>query len=156
MPESEMILFTSFSREGEKGLSVAKMRELKKELKKLGAKYVVAKKNLIRISTEQSGLGEKVKVDDFEGSVGLVLGEKGTDGIALSKNVYEFAKVNPVFKVLGGIFENQYLDPAGFTVLAKLPTKNALIGQLVGMLIYPIRGLAVVLSEIGKKKEVTA
>lgn len=140
-----MIVFTSFSQEGEKGLPVAKMRELKKGLKKMGAEYVVAKKNLIRLSVRQSHLEKMVDVDSFNGSVGLALSGKGGDGVALSKNVYEFSKGNPVFKVLGAIFEHQYIDPSRFTILAKLPSKEVLISRAMGMIQYPLAGLMNVL-----------
>lgn len=145
LPESDMVVFTSFSHEGEKGLSVAKMRELKRNLKKIGAEYVVAKKNLIRLSVKQSHFEKMVDVDSFGGSVGLALSGKGGDGISLSKNVYDFSKGNPVFKVLGAIFEHQYLDPSRFTVLAKLPSKEVLISRVVGMVQYPLTGLMNVL-----------
>lgn len=140
-----MVVFTSFSEEGDKGLSVAKMRDLKKGLKKMGAEYVVAKKNLIRLAVRQSHLEKMVDVDSFHGSVGLALSGKGGDGVALSKNVYEFSKGNPVFKVWGAIFEHHYLDPSRFTVLAKLPSKEVLISRAVGMVQYPLAGLMNVL-----------
>ena len=85
MPEAEMVVFTSYSRTGEKGLSVAKMRELKKVLRGMGAEYVVAKKNLIRIAAEQVHFGELVDVGSFDGSVGVVVGPKEGDSVALSK-----------------------------------------------------------------------
>ena len=145
LPESDMIVFTSFSQEGEKGLSVAKMRELKRALKKIGAEYVVAKKNLIRLSVKQSHFEKMVDVDSFGGSVGLALSGKGGDGVALSKNVYEFSRGNPVFRVLGAIFEHHYIDPNGFTALARLPSKEVLISRAVGMVQYPLTSLMNVL-----------
>ncbi len=145
IPDSDMIVFTSFSQEGEKGLSVAKMRELKRNLKKIGAEYVVAKKNLIRLSVKQSHLEKMVDIDSFGGSVGLALSGKGGDGLSLSKNVYEFSRGNPVFKVLGAIFEHQYIDPSRFLALAKLPPKEVLMARAVGMVQYPLTGLMNVL-----------
>jgi len=72
IPTSGVLIFTSFSREGEKGLSVAQMRNLKRTLKSIGAEYLVAKKNLIRISTERSGVSSLVDVSKFDGSVGFL------------------------------------------------------------------------------------
>lgn len=145
MPESDMIVFTSFSQEGEKGLSVAKMRELKKGLKKIGAEYVVAKKNLIRLSAESVHFEKLVDVNSLTGSVGLVLGGKEGHGIAVSKQVYEFTKSNPVFRVLGAIFEKQYVDPGRLMALARLPSRDVLISRAVGMMRYPLAGLVSVL-----------
>src|SRR3989344_2424055 len=114
MPEAEMVIFTSYSQGGEKGLSVAKMRELKKALRTLGAEYVVAKKNLIRIAAEQAHLGGLVDVNSFIGSLGIVVGPKESDTAALSKNVYDFSKANPAFKVFGAILEQKYLNADSF------------------------------------------
>jgi len=144
-PEAEMVIFTSYSKAGEKGLSVAKMRDLKKALRNLGAEYVVAKKNLIRIATEQSHLSKLVDVNSFEGSLGVVVGPKDTDSAALSKNVYDFSKGNPVFKVFGAILEHKYLNADSFTELAKLPSKEILLGRAIGMMQYPLTGMMNVL-----------
>ena len=145
MPEAEMVVFTSYSRTGEKGLSVAKMRELKKALRVLGAEYIVAKKNLIRIATEQSSLAKLVDVGSFDGSVGVVVVPKEGDSVVLSKNVYDFAKANPVFKVFGAILEQRYLNADRFNELARLPSREILLGRMVGMMQYPLTGLMNVL-----------
>ena len=145
LPEAEMVIFTSYSRAGEKGLSVAKMRELKKALRGVGAEYVVAKKNLIRIATEQTSLSKLVDVNNFEGSVGVVVGTKESDSATLSKNVYDFSKANPVFKVFGAILEQRYLNADRFNELAKLPSKEIMLGRVVGMMQYPLTGLMNVL-----------
>ena len=145
MPEAEMVVFTSYSRVGEKGLSVAKMRELKKALRGLGAEYLVAKKNLIRIAAEQVYLKGLVDVSGFEGSLGVVVGPKEGDSAVLSKNVYDFAKANPVFKVFGAILEEKYLNADSFNELAKLPSREILLGRVAGMMQYPLTGLINVL-----------
>lgn len=163
MPKAEMVIFASFSREGEKGLSVAKTRELKKALKKTGGEYVVAKKKLIGLAAQQAGLGELIQAEKWQGSIGVVLELAGGDSAALSKSVYEFSKANPVFKVIGAILEKRYLDKANFVTLAKLPSREVLLGRALGMMRYPlvglvnvlqgnIRNLVVVLNQISNKK----
>ena len=163
MPEAEMVVFTSYSQTGEKGLSVAKIRELKKILRGLGAEYLVAKKNLIRIAVEQSHLAgfKDININSFGGSLGIVVGPKDGDSAVLSKNVYDFAKANPVFKVFGAVLEQRYLNADRFNELAKLPSRDILLGRMVGMIQYPltgmmnvlqgnIRNLLVILSNINK------
>ncbi|HEY4484294.1 MAG TPA: 50S ribosomal protein L10 [Candidatus Paceibacterota bacterium] len=150
IPTSGVLIFTSFSREGEKGLSVAQMRNLKRTLKSIGAEYLVAKKNLIRISTERSGVSSLVDVSKFDGSVGLAVGGKEMDSIVLSKNVYDFSKTNPVFKILGAVIENKYLDADTFKEFAKLGSKEMLVARFLGMMQYPIKNLLVLLANIKK------
>lgn len=150
MPTDGVLIFTSFSREGEKGLSVAQMRNLKRSLKNIGAEYLVAKKNLIRISTERSGISSLVDVSKFDGSVGLAVGGKEMDSIALSKSVYDFSKANPVFKIFGAVIESKYLDADTFKDFAKLGSKEMLVARLFGMMQYPVKNLLVLLSNIKK------
>ena len=47
--------------------------------------------------------------------------------------------------------DGKFLGKEGFLEIAKMPSKEVLIGRLLGMLTYPMRGLAVVLDEIAKK-----
>ena len=145
MPEAEMVIFTSYSQAGEKGLSVAKMRELKKTLRGVSAEYMVAKKNLIRIAAEKTSLAKLVDVNSFDGSLGVVVGTKESDSAALSKNVYDFSKANPVFKVFGAVLAQKYLNADSFNELAKLPSKEIMLGRVVGMIQYPLTGLMNVL-----------
>jgi len=150
IPKADMVIFTSFSREGEKGLSVAQMRRLKKGLKDIGAEYIVAKKNLIGISAKNSGLTELVDVGSFNGSLGLVLGKKGEDSIVLSKNIYDFSRTNPVFRIFGAVLEKKYLDADRFKDFAKLGSKEMLIARFLSMMQYPTRNLLVLLANIKK------
>ncbi len=148
IPEADVVIFTSFSREGEKGLSVGQMRKLKKNMKDVGAEYIVAKKNLIGISVEHSGMSKLLDAKELKGSLGLVLGKKEGDSIALSKNVYDFAKANPALRIFGAVLEKKYLDADRFVEFAKLSSKEALIARLFGMMQYPIRNLLLVLNNI--------
>ena len=150
IPEADMVIFTSFSREGEKGLSVAQMRKLKKGLRNIGAEYLVAKKSLIGISTKNSGLAGLVDAGSFDGSLGLVLGRKGGDSIALSKSVYDFSKANPVFRIFGAVLEKRYLDADRFKNFAKLGSREMLVARFLGMMQYPVRNLLLVLNNIKK------
>ena len=145
-----MIIFTSFSRVGEKGLSVSQMRGLRKNLKNQNAEYIVAKKNLIRVSAERSGVSKLIDVGDFEGSLGLVLGGKEGDSIALSKEVCNFSKTNQALRVLGAVLEKQYIDADKLVELAKFNSKETLVAGLFGMMQYPIKNLLVLLSNIKK------
>lgn len=145
-----MLVFTSFSREGEKGLSVAKTRELKRKLKETGGEYVVAKKNLIGVSAQQSGVADLMDVSKLDGSVGLVFGSKDADSLVLSKSVYDFSKGNPVFRIFGAILEKKYINADQFKDLAQIGSQEHLYARFLGMIQYPIKNLVAVLSNIKK------
>ena len=155
LPKSKITIFTTFSRAGEKGLSVAQMSELKKALRAIDAELFVTKKTLIDLALKElknEGLPAQsgVNIYEMDGSVGLVLGSG--DAYAISKKLYEFSKKNTALKFFGALFENGFMGKEGFLEMAQMPSKEVLIGRLLGMLTYPMRGLAVVLSEVAKKK----
>lgn len=153
LPKSKITIFTTFSRAGEKGLSVAKMSELKKALRAIDAELFVTKKTLIDLALKELK-NEGVNVYEMEGSVGLVLGNG--DAYEISKKLYEFSKKNAALKFFGALLENSFVGKEGFLEMAQMPSKEVLIGRLLGMLTYPMRGLAVVLSEVAKKKSPVA
>ena len=152
LPKFEIIVFTSFSKTGEKGLSVAQMTELKRLLRSLGSEYFVTKKTLIDLATKDKNY-DGLDVYGMDGSVGLVLG--GSDYYGVAKSVYNFSKKNPALHFWGALVDGKFIDTDAFLEIAKMPSREVLIGRLVGMLTYPIRGLAVALSEVAKRKEAT-
>jgi len=175
LPKFEIVVFTSFSpstrsqpsqdsggqagqaKAGEKGLSVAQMTELKRLLRPLGSEYFVTKKTLIDLALRSTQGKQPDKNYDgldvygMDGSVGLVLG--GNDPYGVAKGVYNFSKKNPALHFWGAIFGGKFIDTDAFLEIAKMPSREVLIGRLVGMLTYPIRGLAVALNEVAKRKE---
>ena len=139
IPDSKITVFTSFAKEGEKGLTVSQMTELRKSLREKGGEYLVSKKTLIKKAVDS----DLVNPREFEGSVGVVLGFE--DPIETAKSVYEFSKKTEALVVHGAIFENGFLDAGQFTELAKLPGREVLLARAIGMMNYPLTGLATVL-----------
>lgn len=166
LEKAKISVFTTFSRVGEKGLSVAQMRELKNSLKGL-AEYFVTKKSLIQkalremkadasVGSPTSGEPERrsydgIDVYGIEGSMGVVFSEG--DAYAVSKKLYEFARKNPALQFFGAIFGKNFLAKDAFMEMAKMPSRETLIIRLLGMMKYPLTGLAVVLNEISKKQQ---
>jgi len=152
LPKSKITVFTTFSRAGEKGLSVAQMSELKKALRAIDAELFVTKKTLMDLALKE--LKNEADVYGMEGSVGLVFGDG--DSYAISKKLYEFAKKNKALQFFGAIFENSFMGKEGFLEMAKMPSRETLLARLFGMMKYPVSGLAIVLSEVAKKKDSVA
>ena len=149
LPKFEIVVFTSFSKAGEKGLSVAQMTELKRSLRSLGSEYFVTKKTLIDLATKDKSY-DGLDVYGMDGSVGLVLG--GGDPYGVAKSVYNFSKKNPALHFWGAIMDGKFITTDAFLEIAKMPSREVLLGRLVGMLTYPITGLCVVLGEISKQR----
>jgi len=67
------------------------------------------------------------------------------DEVAPAKILNDFAKNNEHLKILGGILENKFIDKMSVISLAKLPSKQELLGQLVGTIAAPMSGMLNVL-----------
>ncbi len=124
------------------GISVTKFGALRRTLKKIGAEFKVAKKTLFDRALSEAGISG-VQAKDLKGEIGVTFGYQ--DQIEPTRALMKFAKENITFKVLAAILDGKTLDGKQIAALAKLPSREVLLAQLVGALLGPIRGLAVVL-----------
>lgn len=149
LSRSKITVFTSFAREGEKGLNVSALRGLKKDLRSVNSEYFVEKKTLLNKALSESN--KKVDIFQYPGSMGVVFGYG--DEMAAAKSVYNFAKKNSALKYFGALFGDEFMDMAEFTEFAKLPGREILLAHLLGMMKYPLLSFVSVLSQIAKKNE---
>ncbi len=113
---------------------------LRSELKKSGAKMVVARKTLVKIAFEKEGI-------DFDPL--LLKGEAGfvfsfEDGINTAKVIHKFEKEEKII-LLGGIYEGNILTGEEVKTLAELLTREELLAKLLGTVSAPMRGFLQVL-----------
>ncbi|MFQ6049506.1 MAG: 50S ribosomal protein L10 [Candidatus Paceibacterales bacterium] len=134
--KQKAIIFVDFA-----GLRVKDMFDLRKKLKGGDSELKVAKKSLIHLALKESRL--KIEVKELEGEIALVFGYK--DEISLSKIVWQFSEANPNLKILGGFFENKFVETEKIIELAKLPTREELLGRVVGSISAPISNFVNVL-----------
>lgn len=156
LPKSKITIFTTFARAGEKGLSVAQMQELKRALRPLKSRYMTAKKTLLEMAMRDLKY-DGVDVYAMAGSLGLVMGPKdGSEDVinAVAKKLYEFGKKNQSLQFFGALIDGKFIDRSAFVALAQLPSREVVLSRLLGMMTYPVRGLAVVLDQIAKQKAV--
>lgn len=149
LPGATITVFTTFARVGEAGLSVAQLQELKRALRASGSEYVVAKKTLVDKAMHALNY-DGVDVFGMDGSMGLVIGHG--DVFAVAKVLYQFAKANPSLKLFAAYTDGHAVSKTELMDMATLPSREELIARLLGMLQYPVRGLAVVLDQVAKQK----
>jgi len=149
MPVVTATVFTTFAREGESGLSVAQMQEMRRELRSIQSEYVVAKKRLIEQAISSLGY-EGVDISSADGSMGLMLA-KG-DIYTAVKTLAKFAKANPALKLFVGWTDGHIIAHEELMEMASLPSREELLVRLIGMLQSPMRGLAIVLNQIASQK----
>lgn len=147
---SKTILFGDFS-----GVKVSEISVLRSELRKIGAKFQVIKKRLLRIIFEKSGI--KFNPEEFESQVGTVFSDRDiTDSAQI---IYKFAKgtvgedKKERFLILGGldVAGGKFLDAAYVKAVGSLPSREVLLGQLLGTIAGPAKALLYVLSAKSKQ-----
>lgn len=132
----KIAIFTDFH-----GISVSKLRILRQDLKKDGAEYKVSKKTLLDRALNKCDINIKTK--EMQGEIGVAFGYDNE--IAPVKTLFKFSRENDTFKLLGGVLDQKILTQEEVLQLARLPSREILISQLVGILQSPLRGLAAVL-----------
>lgn len=139
LPEAASAAFVAFD-----GLSVTDVTQLRDDLYKAGVKMRVLPKRLLKIALKDA------KIDfDPTGHDGQVAVVWGTDAVAPAKIIYEFAsKKKETLRLLAGVLEGRTLSLEEITSLAQLPSREQLLGQLVGVLAGPARGFVQVLSGV--------
>jgi large subunit ribosomal protein L10 len=144
---SKTVIVTDFT-----GLSATEVNAYRKTLRGIGAKLAVIKKRLLKILFQK----ENVAIDPtaFEGQTGVVFSPK--DAIETSGAVFTFGKQftkKNIFKILGGYDadEKKILSSDEVKLLGQIPPRDVLLGQLVGLLVSPIRSFMFVLKERAKK-----
>lgn len=131
------VVFTNYS-----GLTVKDMQELRRALRAQGITFEVTKKTLLTKALTEAGLASITK-DKLAGMVSVAVST--TDEVEPAKQVVQFAKTHEKFTVTGGILEATFIDTARVKELARLPSKQQLLAQLVWALSSPLAGFANVL-----------
>lgn len=132
-----------------RGLNVAEDTSMRSELRKANVEYKVVKNRLILRAFVNAGYQGFDSV--LEGPTAIAVSYD--DAVAPAKIIVDNVKKTNKITVKGGVVEGKIMDAQGITKVASIPAKPVLVAQLLGMLQTPVRGLAVALSEIAKKKE---
>ena len=145
--EAKIVLLTDYI-----GISVEDVTTLRADLRKNDSEYKVIKNNITRRALDKCG---------YEGLDELLVGPTAVvmnneDYLEAAKTIYNFSKDNDFYKIKGGIIEGKVMSAEEIITLAKLPSKETLIGMLAGALLGNISKLAVALNEVKAQKEANA
>ena len=126
------------------GITVADDTKLRADLRKAGVEYAVIKNSLIGRAADIAGLGE-IK-GELEGMNALAISYD--DPIAPAKVLKEYADKIESFELRGGFVDGEVLDAAGVNELASIPSKDVLVGKILGSIQGPLYSLAFALQAI--------
>ncbi len=131
-----------------RGLTVAQDTELRKALREAGVTYKVYKNTLIKRAAEGT---EFAALDPhLEGPTAIAVSKD--DATAPARILAEFGKKADKLEIKGGIVEGSYYDAKGMQVIATIPSREVLLGRLLGSMQSPITNFARVLNQIAEKQ----
>ena len=132
-----------------KGITVAQDTALRNQFREANVEYAVVKNTLTRFAANKAGYTEFDEL--LNGTTSMAYTTE--DPIAPARVICEFAKKNKnVIKIKGGMVEGKVLSVAELMSFGELPSKNALVAQVLGTFLAPISSLAVVLNQILEQK----
>ena len=126
------------------GITVENDTKMRAELRKAGVEYAVIKNTMTKRACENVGYGELANV--LEGMTAIAISKD--DAVAPAKILKEYADKIDSFELKAGFVEGKVLDQAGVQMYANIPSKEILIGKLLGSIQSPLYGLACALQAI--------
>src|SRR5580693_1298036 len=143
-----------------RGISVPQVAELRSKLREADATFKVVKNSLTERAADQVG-AETLKAL-LEGPTALTF-VRG-DAATAAKAVADYARATQLLPFKGGLMDGAPLDVEQIRSLSRLPSREVLYGQLVGVVASPVSGLvrtlnalisgiAVALGQVQAKKE---
>jgi large subunit ribosomal protein L10 len=149
------MFFTDFS-----GLTVEQATELRREFRKSGIQYRVAKNTLIRKALQNVTGYDKV-FDRLAGPTGVAFAFE--DAVAPAKIIQKFSEKHGKLSLKVCVIEKQVYEGSKLGELAKLPTRKEIMASILGSVQSPLAGVPTVLNavmrdlvsvidEVGKKK----
>ena len=131
-----------------RGLTVEQDTILRKQLREAGISYKVYKNTLIKRAAE--GTAFAALDADLEGPTALAVSK--TDATAPARVLAKFAKTANQLELKAGVVEGTFYDQKGIQVIATIPSREELLGKLLGSIQSPISNLARVLNQIAESK----
>ena len=130
-----------------RGLTVEEDTQLRKTLREAGVDYKVYKNTMMHRAFEGTQCEELIQ--HLHGTNALAI--SATDATAPARILDKFAKKNPALELIAGVVEGNYNDQAGIQALAGIPSREELLGKLLGSIQSPITNFARVLNQIAEK-----
>ncbi len=121
-----------------RGLTVKEMADLRASVRE-HARVTVVKNTLARRAADEAGREELLPLLDGPTALVWIEGDPALAAKALTSFAGEHDE-RPALK--GGLLEGEALPPAKIVELTKLPSRDVLVGKLVGAIASPIHGLA--------------
>jgi large subunit ribosomal protein L10 len=143
-----------------RGISVPQVAELRAKLRESDATFKVVKNSLTERAADEVGATTLKELLEGPTALTFVRGDIAT----AAKAVADYGRATQLLPFKGGLMDGAAIDPDQIRSLSRLPSREILYGQLVGVVASPIGGLvrslgalvgdlAVALGQVQQKKE---
>ena len=133
--ESEAVFAVDY-----RGISVPQAAELRVKLNEAGARFRVVKNTLTQLSADKAG-AETLK-ELLEGPTAFTfVAAEGGDVALAAKALAQFRRETELLEFKGGVMGGEAISAEQIAALSRLPARDVLHQQLVGMIASPITGL---------------
>ena len=136
-----------------RGLNAEEVTTLRSDMRKAGVEYVVLKNGIVERAAKAAGIDESF-CELLKGPSAFAFGVE--DAVAPAKVLKEAIKKYKKCEIKGGLINGVVTDAAGMNTLADLPSREVLLARMLGSMLSPVSGLAIVLDQIAKKGEPAA
>src|SRR3954451_1871636 len=121
-----------------RGISVPQAAELRAQLREVDARFQVVKNTLTERAADQAGAAELKELLVGPTALTFVRG----DAAAAAKALRDYGRRTDLLPFKGGLMDGNPLSPDDIASIARLPSRDVLYAQLVGVVAHPIAGLA--------------
>jgi large subunit ribosomal protein L10 len=121
-----------------RGLTVAELADLRRELAAAGGDYKVYKNTLVRLAVAD---GPQAGMSDLLTGPTAIAFVQG-DVSAVAKALKDFARGNPLLVIKGGLADGSLLSSSDLSALADLPPRDVLLARIAGALAAPLQQMA--------------
>lgn len=132
-----------------RGLSVAQVTELRKQLRDAGVEFKVYKNSMVRRAADAAELGDLNEVLTGPNAIAF----STEDVVAPAKILNNFAKENEALEIKAGVIEGNIATVEEIKALATLPSREGLLSMLLSVLQAPVRNLALATKAVADQKE---
>ncbi|GGI18183.1 MULTISPECIES: 50S ribosomal protein L10 [Gottfriedia] len=132
-----------------RGLNVAEVTELRKQLREAGVEFKVYKNTLTRRAAEEAGLAGLNEALTGPNAIAF----STEDVIAPAKVINDFAKKHDALEIKAGVIEGNVATVEEVKALAELPSREGLLSMLLSVLQAPIRNFALATKAVAEQKE---
>jgi large subunit ribosomal protein L10 len=133
--ESEAVFAVDY-----RGISVPQAAELRTKLNEAGARFRVVKNTLTQLAADRAGADQLKELLEGPTAFTFVAAEGGDVALA-AKALAEFRRQTELLAFKGGVMNGEALTAEQIGAIARLPARDVLHGQLVGVIASPITGL---------------